>query len=164
MKKYSAVIWGITLLLLSGGCDLIIDSYHPKQILGYPSPSESSIQLRYNKVKVTAKIISVDVECTPVKKENAGRWIFGGETEYEIAAIAHIGYKIIDKGFKATAFSNLEADLIFEPVTASGCRRALVTKKVRFIENADLTTTSVKIRGLSVEEINRIFGVQARWE
>lgn len=168
MKKYSPVIWGITSLLLFVGCDLTKDSHHPKKILGYPSPSESSIQWGGHTAKITADIISVDVECIPVKKENANTGIFGGKagTEYEIAATAHIGYRIIDKGFfkKTTAASDLEAYLIFEPVTASGCRWAVVRGRVKFIENADLITTSVKISGFSNEEIKRVVGVQARWE
>jgi len=159
VKKYSPVIFGITLLLLFVGCDLTKDSYHPKKILGYPSPSESTIQWGDNTAKVTAEIISVDVECVPAR---------GGKTgiEYEIAATAHISYQIIDRKFfkKATAFSDLEANLIFEPVTASGCRLAIVPGVVRLIENADMTTTSVKISGFSAEELKRVVGVQARWE
>ena len=171
MRKYSPVVRGITLLLLlagSVGCNLIEDSYRPKNILGYPSPSESSIQWGGHTAKVTANIISVDVECIPLNKGKADTRIIGGKTgtEYEIAATAHIRYKIFDKGFfkKATAFSDLEANLIFEPVTASGCRRAVVRGKVTFIENTDLTTTTVRISGFSTEEINSVVGVQARWE
>ena len=158
MKKYLPVIFGITLILLFAGCDLTKDSYHPKKILGYPSPSESTIQWGDNTAKVTAEIISVDVECAA----RAGKT----GTEYEIAATAHISYKIIDRKYfkKATAFSDLEANLIFEPVTASGSRLAIVPGVVRLIENADMTTTSVKISGFSTEDLKRIAGVQARWE
>jgi hypothetical protein len=158
VKKYSPAIFGITFLLLFG-CDLARDSYHPKKILGYPSPSESTIQWGDNTAKVTAEILSVDVECVPAR---------GGKTgiEYEIAATAHISYQIIDRKFfkKATAFSDLEANLIFEPVTAPGSRLAIVRGVVRLIENADTTTTSVKISGFSAEELKRVVGVQARWE
>ncbi len=159
MKKYSPLIFGITLLILFVGCDLTKDSYHTNKILGYPSPSESTIQWGGNTAKVTAEIISVDVECVPARRGKTG-------TEYEIAATAHISYQIIDRKFfkKATAFSDLEANLIFELVTASGCRLAVVPGVVRLIEDADMTTTSVKISGFSAEELKRVVGVQARWE
>ena len=160
VKKYLSPIFGITLLLLFAGCDLTKDSYHLK-ILGYPAPSESSIQWGGKTAKVKAEIVSVDVECVPAKRDNARTG-----TEYEIVATAHITYQIIDRRFfkKATAFSDLEANLIFEPLTASGCRLALVTRGVRFIENGDMVTTSVKISGFSTEDLKRVAGVQARWE
>lgn len=84
MKKYSPVIWGITLLLLlvgSVGCNLIEDSYHPKNILGYPSPSESIIQWGGHTPKITANIISVDVECIPLNRGKADTRIIGGKRE-----------------------------------------------------------------------------------
>ncbi|HSB04402.1 MAG TPA: hypothetical protein VLK23_04350, partial [Thermodesulfobacteriota bacterium] len=105
------------------------------------------------------EIIAVDVECVAARGGKTG-------TEYEFAATAHISYQIIDRKFfrKATAFSDLEANLIFEPVTASGCRLAIIPGVVRLIENADMTTTSVKISGLSAEDLKRVVGVQVRWE
>jgi hypothetical protein len=156
VRRYYPVIFGITLLLLSAGCDLT-NASRPQKILGYPSTSESTIQWGDNTAKVTAEIISVDVECVPARAGKTG-------PEYEIAATAHIRYKIIDRKYfkKATAFSDLEASLIFEPVTASGSRLAIVPGVVRLIENADMTTTSVKMSGFSTEDLANCR--QARWQ
>ncbi len=163
MKHQAPLIWGIALLLCCGGCDLISESYDPRQISGNPSASESSLHLHAKNVSVTADILSVDVVCSPVKKENTSLSIFGDDTEYEIVAVAHIDYKI-DGVSKANALSNLEATLLFEPLTASGCRRALVPAKVRFIGKANRVTATARISGLSAKEINKISEVQARWE
>jgi len=168
VKIYSVLILGITTLLLSAGCNLFEDSYRPGKISAYPSPSESSIQWGGHKGRVRANIVSVDVECVPVKKKDDDTGIFRGKTrtEYEISATAHIDYQIVGKGFirDTGGSSNLEANLIFEPVTAAGYRLAIVKRRVRLVENAGLTKASVKISGLSNEEIKRVVGLQAKWE
>ncbi len=163
VKRYLPLIWTISLLLLCGGCDLVSESFDPKQVSGNPSTSESSLHLHGKNVSVTADILSVDVTCSPVKKENTSLSILGDDTEYEIVAVAHIGYQI-DGATKANALSNLEANLLFEPVTASGCRRALVPTKVRFTKNAQRITAMAKISGLSAKEMSKISEVQVRWE
>jgi len=168
MKKYSLVILGVASFFLLASCKLFEDSYRPRIISAYPSPSESGLQWDAHKVKVRADIISADVECIPVRKVNETKGLFEEKirAEYEIIATAHISYEIIDKGFfkKGTDFSSLEANVIFEAFTGSGVRLALARGPVRFVEEANSATTSVKISGLSVGETNRVIGVQARWD
>ena len=149
-------------------CKSFEDSYRPRIISAYPSPSESGLQWDANKAAVKADIISVDVECIPVEKVNGAKGIFESKIggEYEITATAHISYEIIKNGFfkKASASSNFKANVIFEVFSESVVRLAVAKQTIRFIDETNSATTSVKISGLSIGETERIVGVQARWD
>jgi hypothetical protein len=149
------------------GCDIKEYFFNPNNIMATPSPSESGIQWGENKPIVTANILSVAIECFPVKTYEGGG-LFGGraKNKYEIAATARVSCNIIDKNSydKSARYPGFESHIIFEALSISGVVLGQALGQYRVVEGAGITTVSVKILDMSFEEVNKVKRVQARWK
>lgn len=168
MKFLSIAFIFIASLILTN-CDLLPQQkYTPTNIVAKPSASESGTMWGGDKAKVVANIESVAIECIPLEsvKSDSSKSKNREAIEYEIAATASVNYSILDQKFfkSITTYSNLEAFIIFEAMTASGVVIGHSKGSLRIIENGNSGKASSKISGLSLEEIKRVVRVEARWE
>lgn len=170
VRRNQRLLGIVTSLALLSGCSRgmrrLDQNECPTGITAQPS-SHSGIVWGGDKAKIQAEIISVAVECYPVRhrsieREKARREAF---TDYKIAATANVTYKIKDEQFLArvTKDGNIEATVIFEALSASGVELRWAMGTFRVVKRGSTGTVSATIAGLSEEEIVTVTSVQARW-
>jgi len=142
----------------------------PATPLGATSPSESGIQWSGNtpSPKVTADIVGVAVECIPVNSpattENGVK--VPASTSYHLAATATINYRILDAQWlaKSTAYTDLQATVVFEAVSASGAVLASQDGVFKVVPGATASTGHASSTMTIAEPIiGHVATLRARW-
>jgi len=142
----------------------------PATLRGEPSLSESGLQWGGNtsSPKVTASIVRVAVECipvnTPATTENNVK--VPASTSYQLAATATIDYKVLDPQWleRSTAYTDLQANVVFEAVSASGV--VLASQEGQFkVVGGRSSSTGHSSSTLTITEpiIERVATLRARW-
>lgn len=167
--RYSLVVLGALVTL---GC---ASTQRPSacraQIQSMPMANENGLQFGLNrnesKPLVTALITGVKVECVPAHHESSSTNNVKRDayTDYELATTAEIKYTISNsKAFQeATRLGNADAALIVEGVSRAGVVLGAAGTTFRVVDGGTTGTASVKIVGISGEEIRRVAVVRARW-
>ncbi len=161
-------ILAFLLLVMLVGYDLLAHRSQPDlcpaSLRGEPSSSESGIQWS-NKIEAT--ITRVAVECIPIHASDVteGTNKQSASTSYQLPTTANVAYKIVDSLWfkRATAYTDLNATIVFEAVSASGVVLASGYGQFKVVDGNNSGTVSTT---LTVPEpmIGRVSAVRAGWQ